>query len=88
MRNIFPLVGFIAATILVAMAPPLATRVVSQEMKSSRFAGPVTPQQAAMLEREEDVALRQAERAVREMQALAKTQPERELADNDARIIA
>ena len=88
MRNIFPLFGIIAVTTLVAMALPLATRVASQELKASRFAVPVAPQQAAMLKREEDLAVERAESAVREMQALAKTQPERELANNDAKIIA
>ncbi len=88
MRNISRLFGMIAATTLVAMAPPLATCVVSQEIKASRFTVAATPQQAAMLKREEDLALEQADKAVREMQALAKTQPERELANNDAKIIA
>ncbi len=88
MRNIFQLFGMIAVTTFVAMAPPLATSVVSQEIKASRFAVAVTPQQAATLKREEDLALEQAEKAVREMQALAKTQPERELANNDAKIVA
>ncbi len=72
----------------VALAPPLATSAVSQEMKASRFAVPVASQQAAILKREEDLALRQADGAVREMQALAKTQPERELANDDAKIVA
>jgi hypothetical protein len=41
-----------------------------------------------MLKREEDLALEGAERAVREMQDLARTKPEKELADNDTRIVA
>jgi hypothetical protein len=88
MRPIFPLSGTVALATLLALTPPFATPAVSQEVKASRFAMPVAPQQAAMLKREEDLALGQADSALRAMQTLAKTPPEKALADSDARIVA
>lgn len=78
----------LALAILVVMAPPFATSGVSQQEKLSRFAVPVAPERAAMLKREEDQAMDRAEKAVREMPALATTQPERELAASDLQIVA
>jgi len=88
MRRIFSPAAIVALATFVFMAPPFAARGLSQELKASRFAVPATPQQAAALKREEDLAMERAERTVQEMQALARTQPERELANNDIRIVA
>src|SRR5512139_2396754 len=88
MRNIFRFLGMIALTTLVAMAPPFAARGASQDTRTSRFAILVAPQQAAMLKHEEDLVLERAEGTVREMLALAKTKPEKELANDDAQIVA
>jgi hypothetical protein len=82
MRNVLPLLG-----VIVALAPPVAVSGLAQQAKASRFAVPAAPPQAAALKREEDSALAQAEGAVREMQALAKTPAEKELASNDGRIV-
>ncbi len=88
MRPIFPFFGMIALATVVAMAPVFIRSAVAQETKASRFAVPVAPAQAAALKREEDLAVGQAESAVREMRGLAKTQPEKALADSDGRIVA
>lgn len=88
MRNISPLFGMIALVTLVTMAPAFTAGGASPDINASRFAMPAAPQQAAALKREEDLALGRAERAVREMQTLARTGPEKELANNDARIVA
>jgi hypothetical protein len=82
MRNVLPLLGVIAV-----LAPPLAVPGLAQEAQASRFAVPVAPQQAATLKREEDSALAQAEGVVHQMQSLAKTPGEKELANSDARIV-
>jgi hypothetical protein len=79
MRNILPFF------VVVALASFMAS---AQDTKGSRFAHPVTPQQAAALKREEDAALQQAEAAVREMQAVARTEPEKQLANADFQIVA
>src|SRR4051812_31482182 len=88
MRNIFSPVALAAWATFVVVAPPFTASAVSQEVKPSRSAVSVTAQQAAMLKREEDLALERADRAVREMQDLARTKPEKELADEDTRIVA
>jgi hypothetical protein len=88
MRNIFLPVARVALAAFVVVAPPFTASGVSQQATPSRSAVPVTAQQAAMLKREEDLALERAETAVREMQDLARTKPEKELANNDTRIVA
>lgn len=88
MRNISPLLGMIALVTLVATASAFTARGASPDTNASRFAMPAASQQVAVLKREEDLALGRAERAVREMQTLARTVPEKELANNDARIVA
>jgi hypothetical protein len=88
MRRIFRPLAAAALVALVAVALPSATKGVAQEATISRFSVPAAPPQAAMLKREEDLALERAEEAVREMQAVAKTESEKELANNDSRIVA
>ena len=74
-----------ALILLVAIL--LAAPSVQAQDKVSRFAQPANAQQAASLKREEDQALESAAAAVREMQTLAKTPIEKELANSDAKIM-
>jgi len=83
MRRFLPLLAIVAL-----LAPPLAGHGVSQPIQASRFAATVAPQQAAALKREEELALEQAAKALRDMEALAKSQPEKDLVQSDVRILA
>jgi hypothetical protein len=81
-RKICPLL------LMIALAASVAGHAIAQQPKASRFAAPVAPQEAAVLKHEEDLALEEAAKVVREMEALAKTRLEKDLANNDAQIVA